>query len=170
MDKTQAVTEYSGLGDWISAMKHSALRAILHNIADSLASGCSFMFGAYNIDIYADAAKSGLSGLRVDFKSGRVLAGRASPKIEQLLVQIPEVLASRCAAAGAAVDEIVMADITFRSLRFGDSFTIEMEDILGRKSKIRYFGSPARRLLERDANGRLRRMKAHNLFTTNGGE
>ena len=37
-------------------MKFAVLTAIAHNLADSLASGCSLLAGFYDINVFADAA------------------------------------------------------------------------------------------------------------------
>jgi hypothetical protein len=42
----------------LSRMRFNELRSIAHNIADSLASGCSELTGIYELDVFAEAAKN----------------------------------------------------------------------------------------------------------------
>jgi hypothetical protein len=55
-------------------MKHGELRAIGHNLADSLARGVCFVIGHFDTDVYGEAALSPGGALTIDFLGGRVTA------------------------------------------------------------------------------------------------
>jgi hypothetical protein len=48
-------------------MKIGILRAIAHNIADSLGSGCGLHIGVYDMNVYGEAKKSPGKVIAIDF-------------------------------------------------------------------------------------------------------
>lgn len=59
-------------------MKHAELRAIVHNIADSLASGVGLIIGVYEMDVFGEAAQSQEGAITADFLMGDVVEGQPS--------------------------------------------------------------------------------------------
>ena len=52
-------------------MKIGTLRAIAHNIADSLGSGCGLLIGVYDMNVYGEANKSPGGVIAIDFLAAR---------------------------------------------------------------------------------------------------
>src|SRR2546423_13447490 len=62
-------------------MKHSALRSMAHNIADSLADGLGFPIGVFRTDVFDEASRSPEGQITVDFLNGTVKGARASAQL-----------------------------------------------------------------------------------------
>ena len=137
-------------------MKHRQLQAIAHNLADSLASGCSLLVGAYEMDVFADAARSERGAVTVDFLRGKVIEGEPSPELSEAVAPFPEALAKLCGSAGTSPDAFRELTARFWSDRTTRRFAVTVEDATGRRSTTEYAGRPGRRVEILDALGRRR--------------
>jgi hypothetical protein len=70
------VLKFDGTVKAEGVMKHAELRSIVHNVADSLASGIGLMIGVYNSDTFGEAARSPSGLITVDFLLARWLTAR----------------------------------------------------------------------------------------------
>jgi hypothetical protein len=137
-------------------MKHRELRAIAHNMADSIASGCSLLMGGYDFDVFADAARSEGGAVAINFLNGEVVEGQASQELRDTLTRAPEAVAKLCAGCGASPEAFRELTARFWSDHVGPRFAVTVEDSAGRRSTIEYEGRPGRRVDILDPLGRRR--------------
>lgn len=141
-------------------MKHAELRSIIHNVADSLASGCGLLVGVYDMDVFGEASRTPTRSITVDFLNGVVTEGECSPSLIDAVSRYPVALRELCSRAGGSVAEIREAKVRYWTdalgHRLGDRFAVTLEDAAGRRSTTEYAGHPGRRVKERDPLGRLR--------------
>lgn len=140
-----------------AAMKHAKLRAVAHNLADSLASGVSLLTGAYELDLYGDAARAPGERLVLDLMNGAVIEGALSPALATALARLGPEFARLCAAAGTEPGDCRRAIARFHARAGACGFTLLIEDRAGRTTEADYEGTPAHRARDRDAQGRIRR-------------
>jgi len=137
-------------------MKHAELRAIVHNVADSLASGIGLLIGHYETDVFDEASRSGGGSLTIDLLAGRVTEGTASEALSEAVSLYREALADLCVKAGGSVAELSQAKVRYWSDPLDRGFAVTIEDANGRRSTTEYAGVPGRRPKVMDALGRLR--------------
>ena len=137
-------------------MKHAELRSIAHNIADSLASGIGLMIGYYRSDVFGDARRSPGGALTVDFLSGRVTEGEASPPLEGAVAEYGKALVGLCARHGGSVDDFQELTARFWCDDTERRFSVTVEDSRGRRSTAEYAGLYGQRAKAIDSVGRLR--------------
>jgi hypothetical protein len=137
-------------------MKFNQLRAIGHNIADSLADGNGFLIGHYDMRLIEEIRRSSEGFIEVDFLTGTSSGGQPSPALArafELYCGALPLLCLRHEVSGAI----------FRQLRarfFADGrFTVTVEDNAGRSVTDEYVGSPGRRIKVLDSLGRIRRKR-----------
>jgi hypothetical protein len=140
-------------------MKHDQLRAIGHNLADSLASGCCFVIGHYATDVFGDAEQSDTGGVAVDFLAGKVIEGPASDAVSGAMELFRKALPEFCAKNGADLDDFQELSARFYKLGPGwqPGYTVTVADSKGRRTVTEYQGFPGARPLITDDLGRLRR-------------
>jgi len=138
-------------------MNHGQLRSVAHSIADSLASGVSLITGFYDLHIYEDAMRSEGGVLTVDLLNGRVVKGTPSTDVTSAVLHIPKEFDRLCAAKGLARSDCRRALAHFRTTPISQEFTLVVEDSSGRTTETDFQGVPARRVMELDHLGRLRR-------------
>ena len=138
-------------------MKHGQLRAVAHSIADSLAGGVSLMTGFYDLRIYEDAMRSEGGILTVDLLNGRVVRGTPSTDVVAALLRIPKEFDRLCSAKGFVRSDCRRALAHFHTTPITQGFTLVIEDNSGRITEADFHGVPARRVMELDHLGRLRR-------------
>lgn len=145
-------------------MKHSELRAIAHNLADSVGSGCSLLLGIYELDVYGEALRSPTGGITLDMLRGLVTEGSPSPTTEQAAALCPNALARLCVEAGKSFAAFAEASVRYSMLHGSRSrFTLTVVDAKGTRSSTEYAGIPAQRVMLRDDRGRLRPKPAAHL-------
>jgi hypothetical protein len=137
-------------------MKHAELRAIVHNVADSLASGIGLLIGVYEMDVFGEAARSEEGALTVDLLTARVTEGSASESLRTAVLLYRDPLSKRCDQAGGSVADLREASVRFWSDALSSRFAVTTEDARGRRSTTEYAGVPGKRLKVMDFLGRLR--------------
>jgi hypothetical protein len=137
-------------------MKHAELRAIVHNVADSLGSGIGLMIGHYEINVYGEAQRSPEGAITVDFLQGTVIEGDPSAALAASVALYRDALASLCLKAGGFVADFAEAKARFWSDALTQRFTVTVAGQDGRRSTTDYAGTPGRRVRILDALGRLR--------------
>lgn len=139
-------------------MKHNELRAIVHNTADSLASGLGFLIGYYETDVFGEAAQSEDGSLTIDLLEGRVAKGTASKSLSEAVALYKEALARLVTQAGGSPSELREATVRYWSDAIERRSLITIEDANGRRSSTEFAGVPGKRPKVIDALGRLRPM------------
>lgn len=137
-------------------MKHSELRAFVHNVADSLSSGIGLLIGVYELDIYAEARSSTSGALAVDFLNGEIVEGEASRSLVEAVPLYQDALAKLIANAGGSISDLKEAKVRFWSGPIDCRFAVTIEDNAGRRSTTEYGGRPGQRVKTLDQLGRLR--------------
>jgi hypothetical protein len=137
-------------------MKHAELRAIVHNVADSLGSGMGLMIGCYEMDVYGEAQRSPTGAITVDLLEGTVIEGDPSASLAKAVSLYRDALANQCLKAGASIDDFVVAIARFWPGLLGGCFSVTVAGKDGRRSTTDYAGTPGQRLKIRDGLGRLR--------------
>lgn len=128
-------------------MKFAELVSIGHNLAASVSDGVSFLFGAYEIDVYAAAQASPGGRVVIDFLTGDFLEGVAPPSLVALMKKSPEVLADLCRKHRALLSDFTRLEGRFGVDEvYGNHFSVTVEDHLGHRSEEKYTGPSGRRL------------------------
>jgi hypothetical protein len=136
-------------------MKHSQLRSIAHNIADSLASGIGLPIGVWMTNIFGEARRSPEGFITVNFLNGEIVGGKASGSLSRAVRRYSEALPDLCQKQGATVSHFrkltarYSADLHRRVL-------VTIEDQNGRRSTDAYLGNPLGRVKTVDKLGRVR--------------
>jgi len=146
-------------------MKLDQLRSIGHNIADSLASGDSLLFGFFEgprLSVFGAALDSPERCIEVDFLTGQATRGKVSPRLARVIAESPDALAYLCKKHSAAPAMFGELSASYSIVGFGQySFTVTVEDDRGRRALDEYVGMPGKRIQIRDHLGRLRRKRGH---------
>ncbi len=137
-------------------MKHDELCSIAHNIADSLASGCSLMIGVHEMDLFGEAARSVGRFLEVDFLNGTVLDGQVSDVLADSIRFYAQALPALCARHKASISAFKELTVRYYSDHGSYRFVVTVRDESGRSSITEYGGIPGQRLKQIDELGRLR--------------
>lgn len=137
-------------------MKHAELRAIVHNLADSLGSGIGLMIGHYETDVYGEALRSPAGAITVEFLEGTIIEGDPSASLTQFLSLYRDALANQCLKAGGSINDFVVAQARFWSDALSWRFCVTVAGKDGRASTTDYAGNPAQRVKILDPLGRLR--------------
>lgn len=137
-------------------MKHTELRSIVHNVADSLGSGIGLMIGHYEMDVYGDAQRSPERAITVDFLRGVVIEGEPSTSLVESVALYRTALADLCSKAGGSIADVPEAKARFWSDALNRHFTVIITDRDGRRSATDYAGIPGQRVKVLDHLGRLR--------------
>jgi len=128
-------------------VKFGVLQSIVHNAADSLGSGIGFMIGVYEMDIYAEAGRSPGGVIAVDFLTGKVVEGEASPSLRKAVELYRTAFDELCVRHGVEPWSFKVATARFGTdATLGRHFTVHVEDREGRVATDRFIGTPGRRL------------------------
>jgi hypothetical protein len=126
-------------------MKFDVLASIGHNLADSVASGASYLFNFWDQHVFRDVKNDPQGRIEIDFIAGRVIGGQASNELHLVVSHSSEVLRGLCEKHSVSPD-------AFRRLTaamIADSepqFAVTIEDQRGRCRTDTYRGSPGKRV------------------------
>ncbi|WP_132568117.1 hypothetical protein [Rhizobium sullae] len=137
-------------------MKHGELRSIVHNVADSLASGVGLLIGVYEMDVFREASCSPGRVITVDFLRGEVIEGEVSSSLAGAVARYRAALDQLCRNSGGSVDALREARVRYWSDHITPLFSVTIEDSAGRRSTTEYAGIPGKRVKAMDELGRLR--------------
>lgn len=137
-------------------MKIGTLRAIAHNLADSLGSGIGLLIGAYEMNVFGEARRSPGGAICIDFLAGKAAQGRVSPSLAAAIAKYRDVLPDLCSRSGASVEDFRTLTASYSSDAVHRRIVVSVRDRLGRCSVDEYIGTPARRIKTLDALGRIR--------------
>ncbi len=138
------------------AMKIGTLRAIAHNVVDSMGSGCGLLIGIYDMNVYGEAKRSPGGVIAIDFLGAKVTQGKASRTLASAIVKYQKVLPTLCAKHGASVDDFKSFTARFSGDVLSRRVVVTVRDRLGRCYVDEYVGIPARRVKVTDHLGRIR--------------
>jgi hypothetical protein len=137
-------------------MKFDQLRAVGHNIADSLADGNGFLIGHFDMRLFEEVRQSSEGFIEVDFLTGASSGGSVSPDLQRAFLLYSGALPLLCLKHG-------FSGAAFKQLRarfFADGrFAVTVENNEGRYVTDEYVGSPGRRIKTLDPRGRIRRKR-----------
>jgi hypothetical protein len=130
--------------------KKGVLRAIGHNIADSMASGCGVMVGVWSMNVFAEASLSPKGHIIVDFLNGEILAGEPSESLQKAAKAYSAAFPEFCKRHGIQASEFKKLEARFGLHRNRQPrFIVTIEDQLGRAFTDTYTGWPGRRIRRR---------------------
>ena len=69
-------------------MKIGILRALAHNIADSLGSGCGLLIGVYDMNVYGEAMRDPGGVIAIDFLAAKAIRCRASIRVASATIRM----------------------------------------------------------------------------------
>jgi hypothetical protein len=137
-------------------MRIGTLRAIAHNIADSLGSGIGLLIGVYEIDVFGEAARNPGGFIKVDFLAGKATHGVLSPSLAAVVEKYRAALPELCVKHGASTEDFRELSACYSGDTFNTRIRVAIEDRNGRRAEDEYVGSPARHLKVVDRLGRIR--------------
>ena len=127
--------------------KLGTISAIGHNFADSFASGIGLLVGYYAMDVFAEAAASTEGFILVDFMNATTAGSPVSAGLARAVCLYRDVLPDFCAKHGVELDDITAFQVRFGTdAAYGRHFLVTVESASGRRSAVRYFGVPGKRL------------------------
>src|SRR6185312_12515338 len=137
-------------------MKIGLLRAIAHNIADSLGSSIGLLIGVYGMNVFGEAKRSPGGVVCIDFLAGKATKGKISPALKAAIVKYRTALPNLCAKHGATIEDFKTLTVTYSTDRLNQRIAVMVRDRLGRCCVDEYIGIPARREKVMDRHGRVR--------------
>jgi hypothetical protein len=137
-------------------MRFDELRSIAHNIADSLASGCSGLIGEYSLDVFGEAAKNPGGFIEVDFPAGTASGSKISSALTRAAARFREALPELCRKHHGSETAFRQLYARYSSDGLSPTFVVTVEDIYGRTATDTYVGSPGARPRSVDPLGRVR--------------
>lgn len=138
-------------------MKLGILKAIAHNLADSVACGLGLMIGLYEMDVFGEAAATPEGSIEVDFLTGATSGGKPSARLARALeLYSQEALPRLCERHGASPSDFRELKVRFRSSGLSGRFEVMVEDREGRRAIAEYEGQGGRRVKVLDRLGRIR--------------
>ena len=136
--------------------KFDKLKAVGHNIADSLASGMGLMIGVYMTDVYAEVASAPEGYIDVDFLSGGTSGGLVSQSFANAVKEYQKELPHLCDRHGITAQDFRRLSARFSGQGDLRGFSVTTEDNQGRTSIDQFRGIPGKRVKELDHMGRVR--------------
>jgi hypothetical protein len=137
-------------------MKHDELRSVAHNAAASLASGCSFLIGVYDLDVLGAVRQSPRGELTVDFLQGTVFGAPLASPFAKAIARFPTVLPTLCEKHGISISAFSKMTARYWATPQGIGFTVTVVDQSGRATETDYGGYNGQRMKILDAAGRVR--------------
>lgn len=132
-------------------MRHADLKAVGHNIADSLASGVGLMIGLYHTNVFAEASAEPPGFIEVDFLGGNSTGSPVSQSFSKgVALYSKEALPALCEKHGVDLKQVrtIQARYSVHPV-YGPRFIVTVEDHRGRRSVEHYAGHSGRRLRSR---------------------
>jgi hypothetical protein len=137
-------------------MKIGILRAIAHNIADSLGSGCGLLIGVYDMNVYGEAKKNPDGVIAIDFLAAKAIQGKVSRPLASAIGRYRAALPNLCAKHGASIEDFKTLTARYSGDGFNRRVVVTVRDRLGRCYVDEYIGIPARHIKVTDHLGRIR--------------
>jgi hypothetical protein len=136
-------------------VKHSELRAIAHNLADSLASGLHIDYGSRS-DIFGEIAQSPEKYLLVDFLTGHVEGCEPSQALRGAIAFYRDTLPQFFERNHASISDMRELKVRYYFVFIQKRFLVTFTDARGRQSVTEYGGWGGKRIKVLDWLGRIR--------------
>ena len=137
-------------------MKLAQLKAVGHNIADSMAAEIGLMIGYYPVKLFEECGRGHID---LNLLDGSVSGAAISRHLGRYFELYRKVLPEFCAKHKVRLDQFAVLSVRFRNTSYGNSFIVTVGDQTGRRSTVEYVGSPGRRVKALDHLGRVRPKK-----------
>jgi hypothetical protein len=137
-------------------MKIGTLRAIAHNIADSLGSGNGLLIGVYDMDMFGEAKRDPSRAIRIDFLAGKAIQRKVSRTLAAAIAKYRQALPGLCAKHGASIDDFKTLTARYSTDLCIRRIVVTVRDRVGRCYVDEYVGTPARHARFTDRLGRIR--------------
>jgi hypothetical protein len=137
-------------------MKIGTLRAIAHNIADSLGSGCGLLIGVCDMNVYGEAKKNPGGVIAIDFLAAKAIQGKVSRALASAIAKYRAALADLCAKHSASLEDFKTLTARYSGDAFSGRVIVTVRDRIGRCYVDEYIGIPARHIKVTDHLGRVR--------------
>jgi hypothetical protein len=137
-------------------MKIGTLRAIAHNIADSLGSGSGLFIGVYDMNVYGEAKKNPGGVIAIDFLAAKAIQGKVSRPLASAIAKYRAALPNLCAKHGASIEDFKTLTACYSGGGLNRRVVVTVRDRLGRCYVDEYVGIPARHIKVTDHLGRVR--------------
>ncbi len=137
-------------------MKIGILRALAHNIADSLGSGCGLLIGVYDMNVYGEAMRDPGGVIAIDFLAAKAIRGKVSRTMRSAIAKYRAALPDLCAKHGASFEDFKTLTARYSGDGFNRRVIVTVRDRLGRCYVDEYVGIPARHIKVTDQLGRVR--------------
>jgi hypothetical protein len=137
-------------------MKIGTLRAIAHNVADSLGSGCGLLVGVYDMNVFGEAKKSPGGVIAIDFLAAKAIQGKVSRTLASAIAKYRAVLPDLCAKHDASIEDFRTLTARYSGDLFDGRIVVTVQDRIGRCYVDEYIGTPARHIKVTDHLGRIR--------------
>jgi hypothetical protein len=137
-------------------MKIGTLRAIAHNVADSLGSGCGLLVGVYDMNVFGEAKKSPGGVIAIDFLAAKAIQGKVSRTLASAIAKYRAALPDLCAKHDASIEDFRTLTALYSGDLFDRRIVVTVRDRIGRCYVDEYIGTPARHIKVTDHLGRIR--------------
>ena len=137
-------------------MKIGVLRAISHNVADSLGCGIGLLIGVYDLNVFGEAMRSPGGVICIDFLAGTATRGKVSRRLAAAIAKYRDVLPVLCAKSRASIEDFRTLTACYSSDTFNRRIVVRVRDRRGRCCVDEYIGTPARHVKVLDPRGRIR--------------
>ncbi|GGC65763.1 hypothetical protein [Undibacterium terreum] len=133
-------------------MKFGNLKSLAHNVADSMASGLSFVIGIYEINVFAEAAASEDGHITIDFLTGATTGAIPSDSLRRAIFLFRDAIPQMCEKHGIELAYIKSLVVRFGTdSAYGPHFRVTVENSAGKRSTEQYVGTPGQRLRLRNS-------------------
>lgn len=113
-------------------MKHDTLRSVGHNIAVCLANGI------YDLRVFEEACRSREGHITVDFLSGTIRGGKASPELVKIARQYSDALPRLCQKHRVCISDFAELYARYWKTDTTSKFLVTIQDRTGRRSITEY--------------------------------
>lgn len=137
-------------------MKIGTLRAIAHNVADSLGSGIGMLIALYDMNVFGEAKTSAGGVICIDFLAAKATKGNVSLPLRTAIVKYRKALPNLCGKHGVSIDDFKTLIASYSTERCNRRIVVTIRDRLGRCYVDEYIGTPAGHLKATDRLGRVR--------------
>jgi hypothetical protein len=121
-------------------MKIGTLRAIAHNIADSLGSDIGLLIGVYEMNVFGEAKKSPGGVISVDFLAAKATQGKVSPALAAAIGKYRKALPGLCAKHGASIEGFKTLTARYSTGTFNKQIVVTVRNRVGRCYVDEYVG------------------------------
>ena len=127
-------------------MKFDVMAAVAHNLADSLGSGASDLFGFWDQHVFNEVENDADQRIEIDLLMGQVTRGAASEPLRRVVAIAPAVLATLCSKHSIEPSAFRRLLVSYTLADGERQFTVTLEDQHGRCRSDSYSGPNSKRV------------------------